>query len=189
MDELELIRLPSQLHRVSARTAEIGFGLASEPRTGALLRVLIASKPGGRFLELGTGTGVAIAWLLDGMDTASELVSVDINPKVQQIARESFGDDPRLSLVTEDAASFLRRQPPASFDLVFADAMAGKYEHLQEALRVVRVGGFYVVDDMLPQPNWPEGHAPKVPILLRDYGDRVTSQGCRWPGPVALWCV
>lgn len=27
-------------------------------------------------------------------------------------------------------------------------------------------GGFYIIDDMLPQPNWPEGHADKVPMLL-----------------------
>ncbi len=27
-------------------------------------------------------------------------------------------------------------------------------------------GGFYVIDDMLPQPNWPAGHAEKVPVLL-----------------------
>lgn len=28
-------------------------------------------------------------------------------------------------------------------------------------------GGLYVIDDMLPQPNWPEGHAEKVKALLR----------------------
>jgi predicted O-methyltransferase YrrM len=51
--------------------------MASEPLVGALLRSLAASKPGGRFLELGTGTGVATAWLLDGMDDRATLVSVD----------------------------------------------------------------------------------------------------------------
>jgi len=40
---------------------ELGFTMGSEPRTGALLRTLAASKPGGRFLELGTGTGVGRA--------------------------------------------------------------------------------------------------------------------------------
>jgi predicted O-methyltransferase YrrM len=117
-------------------------------------------------LELGTGTGIATCWLLDGMDPASELVSVDTDATVQTIAREAFSDDARLNLVTEDAIAFLRRQEPASFDLVFADALRGKYEGLDEALRVVRRGGFYIIDDMLPQPNWPEGHAPKVPQLM-----------------------
>ena len=44
--------------------------------------------------------------------------------------------------------------------------MAGKYEGLNECLRVVRPGGFYIIDDMLPQANWPVGHAEKVPALL-----------------------
>src|SRR5262249_54115848 len=93
--------------------------------------------------------------------------SVDLNANFQQAAREILGVDRRLSLVHEDALAFLERQPAASFDLVFADALRGKYEGLAQALRVVRAGGFYVIDDMLPQSNWPEGHAPKVEALLR----------------------
>jgi hypothetical protein len=34
------------------------------------------------------------------------------------------------------------------------------------ALSLLRRGGIYFVDDLLPQPNWPEGHAPKVPLLI-----------------------
>ncbi len=141
--------------------------MASEPRTGMLLRTLAASKPGGRFLELGTGTGMATAWLLDGMDASSALlVSVDNDARVQDVARQALGADPRLQLVTQDGLTFLAGQQAASFDFVFADAMPGKYEGLEQALRLVRRGGFYVIDDMLPQANWPEGHAAKVPILI-----------------------
>jgi predicted O-methyltransferase YrrM len=140
--------------------------MGSEPRTGALLRALAASKPSGWLLELGTGTGIATAWLLDGMDGDSTLTSVDSDPEVQAVAKEILGADRRLTLITEDGAVFLRRQEPESFDFVFADAMPGKYEELDAALTVVRPGGVYVIDDMLPQPNWPEGHAEKVPVLL-----------------------
>ena len=79
---------------------------------------------------------------------------------------DSLSSDYRLTLVTEDALAFLKRQPAASYDLVFADALAGKYEGLDEALRVVKAGGFYVIDDVLPQPNWPDSHAPKVSALI-----------------------
>jgi predicted O-methyltransferase YrrM len=72
----------------------------------------------------------------------------------------------------EDAAAFLERQPVASFDFVFADAMRGKYENLDDALRIVRAGGFYVIDDMLPQSNWPEGHGPRVLALLETLATR-----------------
>jgi predicted O-methyltransferase YrrM len=135
MDELAYLHPPPALARILERTAELEFHMASEDRTGALLRTLAASKPAGRFLELGTGTGVATAWLLDGMDSASELISVDVDSRVQEVAREVFSQDSRLTLITEDAIAFLKRQPAASFDLVFADAMAGKYEGLDEALQ------------------------------------------------------
>jgi predicted O-methyltransferase YrrM len=167
MDDLSYIRPPAALALILERTQALSFNMASEPRTGALLRTLAASKPSGRLLELGTGTGIATAWLLAGMDAGSTLISVDTDAKVQAVAHECLGFDPRLSLVTEDGASFLRRQPPQRFDLVFADAMPGKYEALDDALAVVKPGGFYVIDDMLPQPNWPEGHAEKVPVLLK----------------------
>jgi hypothetical protein len=29
-----------------------------------------------------------------------------------------------------------------------------------------------VIDDLLPQPNWPEGHAPKVPALVASLEQR-----------------
>jgi len=34
------------------------------------------------------------------------------------------------------------------------------------ALAMLRPGGFYIIDDLLPQPNWPDGHAPKAPRLI-----------------------
>ena len=65
-----------------------------------------------------------------------------------------------------DALEFLKSAESQNFDFVFADATPGKYEGLEDCLRTVKRGGFYVVDDMLPQENWPEGHAAKIPLLL-----------------------
>jgi predicted O-methyltransferase YrrM len=100
------------------------------------------------------------------MDTGSSLVSVDVDATAQSVAARMLGGDTRLRLVLQDAGEFLRAQPAAFFDVVFADAMPGKYEGLEDALRVVAPGGLYVADDMLPQPNWPAGHAVKVAALL-----------------------
>jgi predicted O-methyltransferase YrrM len=172
MDDLVHLNPPAALPAILGRTEALAFPMPSEPRTGAMLRVLAASKPGGRLLELGTGTGLSTAWLLDGMDRDATLVSVDIDPGSQAVAREILGADPRLEIVTADAAGFLRRQVGASYDLIFADAMPGKYELLDEALALLRPGGLYVIDDMLPQANWPEGHAAKVPRLVADLADR-----------------
>src|SRR5262249_25663678 len=130
------------------------------------------SRPGGRLLEIGTGTGIATAWLLDGMDSNARLTTVDVDTLAQAIAREHLADDIRLEIVTEDAAAFLARQPRRAFDLIFADAMIGKYELLDDALMLLRAGGLYVIDDMLPQPNWPAGHEHRVENLLADLNSR-----------------
>ncbi len=139
-------------------------------------------------LELGTGTGLSAVWLLDGMDRDTTLITVDVDPQWQAVARDVLSDDPRLEIVTEDAASFLRRQAPASFDLIFADAMPGKYELLDEALELLRPGGIYVIDDMLPQENWPQGHASKVPQLLARLAARSDFRmaSMAWSSGVAL---
>ena len=136
------------------------------------MRVLAASKPGGRLLELGTGTGVGTAWLLAGMDSASRLDSVDNNADVVAVARRHLGRDPRVTFHIADGAEFLAQAPPGQFDVVYADAWPGKFSHLDEALSLLRVGGIYLVDDLLPQSNWPADHAPKVPVLIKNIEDR-----------------
>ena len=157
--------MPRAWREFDARSRALGFDMPSQAAAGALLRGLAASKPGGRLLELGTGTGLATAWLLDGMNAAATLVSVDKDAGVQAVAREALGEDPRVSFVVADALAHIRDQPPASLDLIFADAWPGKYEGLDEALARLAPGGLYVVDDMSPQPNWPPGHQRHVEAL------------------------
>lgn len=149
----------------------IGFSMNIDALTGSLLRTLAASKPGGRFLELGTGTGLSTAWLLEGMDAASTLISIENDPACVQIARHFLGNDSRLTLLCEDADAWLSRNE-AHFDFIFADTWAGKYRLLDAALAALKPGGLYVIDDLLPQPNWPDGHHAKAEDLLADLTTR-----------------
>jgi predicted O-methyltransferase YrrM len=166
------IRPPAQLEAIERETVAIGFGMASDRQTGALLRTLAASKPKSTFLELGTGTGLSTAWLLDGMSRCSTLLSVDSDVRVIEVARRHLRGDGRVTFYCEDGAEFLMGLEGRQFDLIFADTWPGKYDHLDEALRLLGAGGLYVIDDMLPQPNWPEGHGDKVERLLADLDAR-----------------
>ena len=166
MNDLDIDRKPAAFEAIQSDTRALGFDMISEPKVGALLAVLAASKPGGRFLELGTGTGHGTAWLLSGMDEQSTLETVDTDPNVVAVARRHLASDARLRCHIADAAAFIQQAPSNHFDLIYADAWPGKFSHLDEALALLRPGGIYVVDDLLPQPNWPDGHAPKVPALI-----------------------
>ncbi len=157
---------PAAYAAIFAATQEAGFTMASDVNTCSLLRTLAASKPTGRFLELGTGTGLSTAWILDGMDDYSTLISVDNDPEVLAIARKHVGADPRLQLVLSDGGEWIHRQEKPMFDYIFADTWHGKYLLLDEALDMLAPGGLYIIDDMLPQPNWPDGHAEKATDLL-----------------------
>jgi predicted O-methyltransferase YrrM len=165
MNDLAAILSPPHYDRILARSRAIAFPMNSDVLTGALLRTLAASKPGGSMLELGTGCGLGASWILDGMDAASSLISVDTDSRVQSIAVEELGGDTRLTLLLQDGGEFLERCD-RRFDLVYADAWPGKYTHLDDALRLLNRGGIYIGDDMLPQPNWPDGHAVKASDLI-----------------------
>jgi predicted O-methyltransferase YrrM len=166
MKDDEPSRTPDVLEAIHRETAALGFTMASEPRTGALLAALAASKPRGRLLELGTGTGLGTAWLLSGMDADARLETVDTDANVVAVARRHLGTDPRVTFHLMDGGDFITQSPRDHFDLIYADAWPGKFTHLDETLSLLRVGGIYFIDDLLPQPNWPDGHAAKVPSLV-----------------------
>jgi predicted O-methyltransferase YrrM len=168
MNDAEIPRQPDVIRSIVSDTEAMSFDMISEAKVGALLAVLAASKPAGRVLELGTGTGHGTAWLLAGMDATSTLDTVDTDECVVAVARRHLGADTRVRFHVMDGAEFLERARPAQFDLIYADAWPGKFTHLDEALALLGPGGIYVIDDLLPQPNWPEGHASKVPALISD---------------------
>jgi predicted O-methyltransferase YrrM len=170
MDDLSNLHEPQAVAAIWADTRASGFSMASEPRTCSLLRTLAASKPSARFLELGSGTGLSTAWLLDGMDLGSRLTTVDNNEALLSILKKHLGRDPRLTVICADGDEFLRSVQGQYFDFIFADTWSGKYHLLEETLELLSPSGIYVIDDMLPQPNWPDGHADKVAGLIAKLG-------------------
>ena len=173
------VRPPPVLASIWADTEAAGFSFPSDYKLGGLLRVLAASKPGGNLLEVGTGTGLATAWLLDGMDASAHLTSIEANGKWAAIAAKHLRTDPRLKLLDADAFSWFGGQADASFDFVFADAMPGKFDGFDALWRLLKPGGIYVIDDLMPQPNWPEGQQERVDIVLKDLDERPDARVAR----------
>lgn len=172
MNDLANLYEPEITAAIWADTRASGFNMASEPLTCSLLRTLAVSKPSARFLELGSGTGLSTAWLLDGMDSRSCLTTVDNDEGLLSILKKHLGNDPRLTVICADGDDFLRSVRAQHFDFIFADTWSGKYRLLEEALELLNPSGIYVIDDMLPQPNWPDGHAEKVAALVTNLEQR-----------------
>ena len=163
---------PKAYTEIDQATKDSGFTMASDVLTCSLLRTLASSKPSGKFLELGTGTGLGTSWILDGMDQFSTLISLDFDQNFLSIAQEHLGNDKRLNLVFSDGGEWIEKNKHLKFDYIFADTWHGKYIMLEEAISMLNDGGFYIIDDMLPQANWPEGHAEKATQLIADIEKR-----------------
>ncbi len=166
MDQTRILDTPRAYPELLAKSSQLGFDMASDRYLGTLLKTLVASKPTGNFLELGTGLGLSLAWMCEGMDQDSTLISIDNNEEFIQIAKDFFGREKRIHLVCADGGEWLSTHKEKAFDLIFADAWPGKYSHLDEALALLKTGGFYVIDDMKQQPNWPKGHEKHVEALI-----------------------
>jgi len=162
------MQFPGTYVEIDEATKIIGFTMASDVMTCSLLQTLAASKPSGKFLELGTGTGLSTSWILDGMDNDSILLSIDNDPKFLDIAGRFLGNDKRLDLICTDGGKWVEENKQRKFDYIFADTWHGKFLLLDEVLSMLNKGGLYIIDDMLPQPNWPDGHQEKV-IKLTSY--------------------
>ncbi|GHA94768.1 O-methyltransferase [Streptomyces chryseus] len=163
---------PPRLDAILADARHAEFAMSCEDRTGSLLATLAASKPGGHFVELGTGVGAGAAWLAAGMTADARLTTVEADKDVQAIARRHLGDDPRIEFVHADADAWLtEQQPTPTFDFAYVDCRPGKYLRLPDLLALLKPGALYVVDDMLPQATWPEDHQPRVDGFLERLPD------------------
>lgn len=171
--ESEIQNIPKSYYAIDAATKEMGFTMPSDIFTCSLLKTLAASKPNGSFLELGTGTGLSTAWILDGMDKNSSLISIDNDSSLLAIAQKYLGNNTLLNLECIDGDVWVNENLGQKFDYIFADTWHGKYLMLEEVLEMLNIGGLYIIDDMLPQENWPEGHAEKA-LHLEKYLERKT---------------
>jgi len=154
------------INAIEKETKAIGFDQTSGREVGELLAALVASKPNAKILELGTGSGLSTAWIAYGMDTKSHIVTVDNDERLVEIAKKHLGSDSHIDFIVGLGEEAIDEIEENSIDFIFADTWPGKYHYLDETLALLRVGGMYMIDDMLPQPNWPEGHGEKVDALI-----------------------
>src|SRR5690606_21484754 len=109
---------PKSYIKIEEATKASGFTMASDVLTCSLLRTLAGSKPAGKFLELGTGTGLSTAWILDGMDNNSTLISIDNDSKFLEIAQRFLSNDKRLNLIQSDGGEWINENKHLKFDYI-----------------------------------------------------------------------
>ncbi|WP_327587386.1 class I SAM-dependent methyltransferase [Nonomuraea sp. NBC_00507] len=102
-------------------------------------------------LEIGTGAGVGLAWLVSGLLPRADVTVTTIECDLGRAELVTNGDWPGfVDFRSGDALDLLPGL--GTFDLVFADAEAGKQVGLELTIAALSPRGMLVVDDMVPAP-------------------------------------
>lgn len=154
---LNALRVPPAVKAAYDREQQLRFDQSSEPEVGRLLSVFAAMlPPRGRVLELGTGAGVGLAWIVHGLNRRNdvEVVSVELDPE-QAVIVQAAGWPDWVSIVVGDSAELAGTL--GSFDLIFPDTPGGKVYNLSATIAALRPGGVLLLDDMdLQRDEHPE---------------------------------
>ncbi|HSK96320.1 MAG TPA: class I SAM-dependent methyltransferase [Euzebyales bacterium] len=151
------MEFPAEVQLALQRADGAGFRHSCDPAVGRLLMVLAAAVPlFGRVLEIGSGAGVGAAWLATGLERRPDVEALSVEADADLVALDRAGGWPeRIKLVEADILGVIENL--GQFDLIFADAQAGKWHALDRTVRALRPGGLLVVDDMGPPADAGEG--------------------------------
>jgi SAM-dependent methyltransferase len=92
-----------------------------------------------RVLDLGCGDGRLAALVLEARPGAAEAVGLDSSPPMLDLARERFGDDPRVTLVEHDLEEPLPDLGP--FDVIVSGFAIHHLSHLRKRSLFAEVAG------------------------------------------------
>ncbi|WP_419845644.1 O-methyltransferase [Candidatus Poriferisocius sp.] len=140
--------VPPLVAAAEMRAAEHDFGHSCQQGVGELLSFLATTTPpSGRILELGTGFGVGLAWILTGLGSRIDVEVVTIERDAERVASLAEADLPsHASIVEGDIEALLPTL--GQFDLIFADAEAGKWTGLELTISALAPRALLLVDDM-----------------------------------------
>ena len=126
------------------------IGLNSAPGDAAMLRILVECSNAKRGVEVGTATGYGAILMGFGFERNNgQLITVDIDPQMVQVARENLkkvGLDDVVTVVEGDALEVLP-QLEGEFDFVYIDAVKRDYLKYFQALEPKLVPGAVIVAD------------------------------------------
>jgi caffeoyl-CoA O-methyltransferase len=119
---------------------------------GTFLRMLVGLSRARRALEIGMYTGYSGLMIAAALPEDGELVTCDVNPKVEEVARRYFARSSHGRKITIRMGPALDTiatlSPP--FDFVFLDADKENYPRYYEAvLPLLAPGGLLVADNVL----------------------------------------
>ncbi|MFH1262759.1 MAG: class I SAM-dependent methyltransferase [Pseudomonadota bacterium] len=137
------------------------------PVEAGLLKLLVGNTHAKRVIEVGMFTGYGTLSMAEALPEDGKIIACEVDPERIQFAKKYFERSPhgRKIEVWEGNAYQTMRSLVPPYDLIFIDAEKTGYDaYYEEAIRLLRVGGLVVLDNMLMagkvlEPNDPESKA------------------------------
>lgn len=127
----------------------------------SFLKLLLAMKKPKRILEVGTAVGFSALLMAEYAPDGCEIVTIENYEKRIVAARNNFaraGREDQITLLAGDAKDVLATLAEP-FDLIFMDAAKAQYiNFMPEVLRLLKVGGTLVSDNVLQDGDIVESH-------------------------------
>jgi len=118
-------------------------------RVLSMLSKMIKPK---RILEIGTFTGYSAICLAEGFEEGGELITIDVNEELEDMARRYFVKAGLEEVIDYRIGNAMKIIPDlaGSFDLVFIDADKENYSHYFDmVIDKMNVGAFLIADNVL----------------------------------------
>jgi caffeoyl-CoA O-methyltransferase len=119
---------------------------------GRFLKMLVRLTGARLVLELGMFTGYSALMMAEGLPEGGRLITCEIDPKAEAIARRYFAESPHADKITIRMGPALDtiKTLTGPLDLVFIDADKPNYINYYEAcLPLLKTGGLIVADNVL----------------------------------------
>lgn len=127
----------------------------------SFLKLLLAMKKPERILEVGTAVGFSALLMAEYAPDGCTIVTIENYEKRIEAARRNFaraGREGQITLLAGDAKDVLKTLDEP-FDLIFMDAAKAQYiNFMPEVLRLLKVGGTLVSDNVLQDGDIVESH-------------------------------
>jgi caffeoyl-CoA O-methyltransferase len=119
---------------------------------GRFLKMLVRLTGPRTILEIGMFSGYSALMMAEGLPDDGQLITCEVDPKAEAIARRYFSESPHGSKITIRMGPALETIKTLSgpLDLVFIDADKPNYSNYYEAsLPLLKPGGLIVADNVL----------------------------------------
>ncbi|MBG9988921.1 O-methyltransferase [Aerococcaceae bacterium DSM 111176] len=119
--------------------------------TAKFIDLFTAAIQPDQILEIGTAIGFSASLMAQHLSSDGHLTTIDRYPDMYERAKANFdrlGLSERVTMIEGDAADVLPSLD-GSYDLIFMDSAKAKYiEFLPECMRLLKMGGVLIIDDV-----------------------------------------